>query len=107
MNGECAPQICLIQPGRQSPKLPRVKPGPPHADVWLDMGKPKNKPSMFDTTLKLRAFAGFPVFNFFKGCQNTSRPDWGVDVLSFKLPGNAKRPARDKAKARPLDFRKT
>jgi hypothetical protein len=52
------------------------------------MGKRPRKKKLFSSDLKKKAPKPHPVFNFFKGCQNSTRPEWGPSILKFKIPGS-------------------
>jgi hypothetical protein len=70
------------------------------------MGHPPTKKKLFNTAFKIKDLACFPVFNFFKGCINSSRPDWGTHVVSFQVPGGLSQPQSSKTGSFLHTFRK-
>ena len=53
----------------------------------ISMGTASKKKKFFDTGFQIQDLAGLPVFNFFKSCLNSARPDWGSPIVNFKIPG--------------------
>ena len=70
------------------------------------MGTAHRKRSLFDTGFKIRELAAFPVFNFFKSCLNSARPEWGSPIVNFKMPGPLRRTAKAASRANKFFARK-
>ena len=69
--------------------LPKVKPSSNPADLFSMKSRPKSDKRIVSE----KAPKSFVSFNFFQGCNTSACPDWGTEIVRFKL---VRRRARSK-----------